>query len=185
MNAYGHALPYVVIAIAKKTGMDVLLPSAMYECCSYSINDIMDGVAKPDGNYVHLDHESQRAILQARVQLSNDARATKTKIVHNARINHPHGRRSIPHPNSEAGQDSWTTLASWANDTDGPDGWVDPLKTAAGWPANAYAVATRGNANAANAIEGNLHANYRQVWKKLPEAFGLQEWDKLRRSWIH
>ncbi len=179
-----NQLPYVVIAIAKKTGMDVLLPSAMYECCSYSINDIMDGVAKPDGEYFHLDHDSQRAILNARVQLANSARTTKAKILHDVRLNRPDRRRSIPY-SDEAVQDGWTTLTSWANTLHGPDWWVDPLKTAEGWPEYSYTVATLGVVRDAQVIAYNLWDNNQQVWKNLPEAFGLQGWDKLRRSWIH
>ncbi|KAI0821049.1 hypothetical protein BC629DRAFT_1457786 [Irpex lacteus] len=183
-KVYGRALPYVVIAIAKKTGMDVLLPPAMFECCSYSIDDIMKGVAKPDGEYVHLDHDSQRAILNARVQLSNSARETKAKILHDVRLSRTDRRRSIPYSDM-AVQDSWTALTSWANTLDGPDWWVDPLKTAEGWPEYSYAVATQGVVNDAQVIGHKLRSNNQQVWKKLPEAFGLQEWDKLRRSWIH
>ncbi|KAI0090611.1 hypothetical protein BDY19DRAFT_722481 [Irpex rosettiformis] len=187
VQAYGPALPFLVIAVAKKTGMDMLLPSAMFECCSYSIFDIMDGVARPNGEYLHLDHESKRKILKARTQISNYARGMKNKVVTKARITYPcSGRRSVLNAGgTNIVQDSWNILEGWAQGSDGPDSWVDPLRTAESWPANAYSQATRTTLPSAEIIAKNMKANYAQAWKNLPKAFELQEWDKLKRAWIH
>jgi len=185
--AYGRALPYVAIELAKKTGMEVLLPAAMFECCSYSIADIMDGVQTPDGKLVHLDHDSKRAVLQARVQLSLKARDTKMRIVHDAELEYHISRRSSDM------QKHWDRLTDWAQATDGPDAWANPLNSLSGWPSDAFSRVVRGNGakittatirNEKSIVKG-LRDDRSMVWRDLPTAFGLTGWDKMKRAWIH
>ena len=181
VEAYGRALPYVVISLAKKAGLEMLLPSAMFECCSYSISDIMDGVAGPDGKYVYLDHESKKAILQARVQISNEASATKARIVQKAQLTYPNSNTRRHTVADAVRESSWVALTKWANDIDGPDGWVNPFKIAESWPAEAYFEVTR---RQGYPVKKNIEGNYKQVWMRLPKVFGMREWHQLRRSWV-
>ncbi|KAI0687094.1 hypothetical protein BC835DRAFT_414455 [Cytidiella melzeri] len=183
VKAYGRALPYVVIEVAKKTGSEILLPSAMLECCSYSISDIIDGLPTPTGGAVYLDRDSQRAILQARSRLSHEAHMAKMKIVHGDEITSAYAAYQRTRRPSAVVQAHFTTLEKWAEETDGPDNWVDPLAAASTWPAGAcHSVVAW---NPAHDIVKKLEGQRGPVWRNLPTVFGLQKWDKLRRVWVH
>jgi hypothetical protein len=180
VQAYGNALPYVAIDVAKKTGMHVILPSALLECCSLSINDILDGLRTPNGDIVHLDSDSQRIILRVRYQLSTQAQETKRQIVHEVELKYsatPHGMRS-------GTRESWSKLQDWSNAKNGPDDWVDPLGLASSCPVEAYG---RAMSLATKQIEvvDKLKGKRAVIWRSLPTTFGLQPWDKLERACIH
>lgn len=174
VKAYGRALPYVAIEISKKTRMDVILPSAMFECCEYSIAEIMDGVAMPSGKFMHLDNDSKNAILQGRPLLSHNAHSSKVEVAYT--------EEALRTANtSQYMQRLWNELHNWAEKTDGPDHWVTPLLEWDKFPTVAYSRLVRHLAWVHRKIAGKR----RTVWKDLPKAFGLRDWDKLRRVLIH
>ncbi|KAI0338385.1 hypothetical protein BDW22DRAFT_709990 [Trametopsis cervina] len=177
-QAYGRALPFVTVQVAKKTGMEVLLPSALLECCSYSIAEILDGVATPSGEVYHLDRDSQRSVLQARTALSHSARAAKTGLVQSiAKVDRPSRLRA-------ADLRYWEEMYAWVSEDNGPDNWVDPFQSLSTWPSGAHTILV-GSSSSTTSERFDMRAQRGEAWKSLPASFGLASWDHLRRVLIH
>lgn len=173
-RAYGKALPFVVIDVARRAGMEVILPSAMLDCCSYSVAEIMDGVRSPEGKLFILDHDTQRRILEGR-----DALARRAYVI----------RREVDHLDvrSHIGdyRQQWQELSDWANGTNEPNNWVDPFSSA--WPARAYThmkSKPMRYRNLKRDVETPMQKVQEDVWRDLPSMLGLGSWESLKRVTI-
>lgn len=178
---YGKALPIVVVQLARTTGIDVLLPTALFDCCHLSIHEILCGVPTVDGTIICLDIRDQILVLQAREALSQRARTTTFSFVYSERTLALAQvlERSVTGTSVAAQGYHWKRVHAWLQ---GPqEGWVDPLST--GFPWEDFWRATRMEGK--RVLETKLRDARKAVWNELPSIFGLLPWDKMQRESLH
>ena len=110
--AYGKALPIFVIQLTRGTNIDTLLPSALFECCSFSVEEILRGVPTPDGTVLCLDVRDQTLVLQARERLSQLTRANVFAFVYSEDILRA-SEGGVPPVTVRARRASWRKVHEW------------------------------------------------------------------------
>ncbi|KIP03702.1 hypothetical protein PHLGIDRAFT_37291 [Phlebiopsis gigantea 11061_1 CR5-6] len=176
--AYGKALPIFVIELARTTGIDVLLPSALFECCSLSINEIMYGVPTPDGTVLCLEARDQVLILQARERLSQLFRTKVFAFVYSEDTLQSVAAAPAPY-SAPARRANWRKVHEWVQGVSEPGCWADPLTRSFPW--DAFKIAYQGQR--AYQIKQREFSSARQaVWSELPVIFNLLPWDKMKRD---
>ena len=176
-KAYGRALPFLTIELAERTGMQVLLPSAMLHCCSYSISDILTGVRSPSGENFTLNRDMQIKILRSRTRLSSRAYHNRCEVANQAQaLNPPNGDRlSSQYALAQVELHSWVTSAS-------SDDWADPFDPT--WPSSALLViyGRRYKSELREQVKKPFRKLRERVWKELHTLLELPPWENLRRG---
>lgn len=178
---YGKALPIFVVQLARTTGIDVLLPAALFDCCHLSINEILCGVPAVDGTIICLDVRDQILVLQAREALSQRARTTTFSFVYSDRTLALAQvlRRSMSGTSVAAQGYHWRRVHAWLQ---GPqEGWVDPLSVEFPWEDFWWVTRKEGKQE----LEIKFRDARKAVWNELPLMFGLLSWDKMQRESLH
>ena len=179
--AYDKALPIFVIHLAHTTGTDVLLPSALYECCGLSVGEIRHGIIMADGTILQLEAHDQTLVLQARETLSQRARAAMPS----SSVNFQDTPDEVPtlynFPLFTLMRSWWDQVYRWRYG-DVPGGWVDPLSK----PHLYGCFSGPGMHEVQRMVEPRrrlAHRRARQaIWDELPSVFGLPPWTKMKRD---
>ena len=170
-EAYGRALPIFVINIARTIAADTLLPSALFECCAYSYEEIILGVTTPDGVVHALHPRDQILVIKARESLAHFARNAVFGFIYQKEFME----------NAVKDPERWTGLHRWVqgNDVPGQAHWTNPLDQ--GFPWNRFFEMTRNlNVTHRKEAEKDWRSMRRATWATLPAVFGLSPWDKMK-----
>ena len=178
---YGRALPIFVVQLARTTGIDTLLPSALFECCSLSISEILGGALTSDGTLLRLDVRDQLIVLRAREALSQRARTKTFAFVYSKNTLRSvmvdrKGYNPVPLPTR---QNRWEKVHQWLQGSGtGAECWLDPLSKSFPWD-DFYTATLRSE----RVVLEIVHRKARQeVWNELPTMFGLLPWDRMKRE---
>lgn len=171
---YGKALPIFVIHLARSMSADVLLPAALFECCTFSIEEIIGGVAAADGTPMCLSPSDQALVLKAREALAYAARMSVFSFVFTQYF-----------PNMTLSQhQNLQRVHRWLHGGEqiqAPQ-WLNPLRTDFPWPD--FIAAWRSQVPVAQ-LRKQLRRGRQTVWDNLPVTFGMPRWDKMQRESMH
>lgn len=168
---FGRALPIFVVNIARSIGADILLPSALFECCGYTLEEIIAGVSSPSGVTYVLNPHDQLLVLHGRGQLAQFARTVTWGFIYEKQFLEA-AMKDFP--------ELWARLHRWVQAGEpGHAAWRSPLARDFPW-ADFYEVTRNRNTGFRFKAEAVAKNARNAAWAMLPTTFGLPTWDKLR-----
>lgn len=172
---YGRALPFFVVQLARMTGLEILLPAAILDCCSCTLEEIIGGAATPDGTVIALHPKDQVLVLASREGLSKlvddemHALLSKYKSV-SARYR---PISSLDNLDSKIRQLLQRSPV-------GQQDWVSPF--AKDFPWDTYYGMMRMGGREIKLVQVDYHKLRKSWWQRLPAYFALPAWDKIKRE---
>jgi hypothetical protein len=158
-------VPFAVLELARLTDVEIVVPAAMYCCCTSSTKDIFDGVPW-GGSQLEMSSSDKRTCIIGRQELLR----AKQNIV--SAFLKPD---SVPHCSTV---DSCNTGRLKAVFTNTDDEYCDPLWDRFDWTKFAQVVCP----SCLAASKTRYEKARQDLWNNLPRIFNLRNWAELEAS---
>ena len=158
-------VPFAVLELARLTDVEIVVPAAMYCCCTSSIKDIVDGVPW-SGSQLDMSWADKRTCVIGRQELLS---AKQSMICAFLKPD------SVPPCDTT---DSCNTGRLKAVFTNTDDEYCDPLWDRFDWAKFAQVVCS----SCLAASRGRYEKARKDLWSNLPRIFNLRSWTELEAS---
>jgi hypothetical protein len=173
---YGRALPFFVVQLARTTGLDILLPAALLDCCSCTIEEIIAGISAPDGSVITLHPKDQALVLGAREELSKFLRDQMFLFLY--KFKDIPARRWPPAPPIADLPTKLHELLQCGSSEQ--KDWTCPFTM--NFPWDTYYGMLRMTTRDIKVVQTGFRDLRKRWWQSLPGVFALPAWDKIRRD---